>query len=127
MSDERPVGVLISRHAVIRFTERWPDFPGDPADHMHYEMHDALREGRRASNRPRWTVVWSRKKTRSEGTVRFMWNRELTRCYVALKKKQGSRREEFKQAWFVVTVLGRIDTDEDQLAVRRGDTIRRAS
>lgn len=122
MTDAKPLGVIVTAHARDRLRERFPAITTlSPNGFITREIHDAVGAFRRSPSIPAWTESPTRVYYGGSGTgtVRYVWNEAETRCY-PIRRASGSedRRDEFRETWFVMTVLPRM-TDAEIEAARQ--------
>lgn len=99
---DRPL-ISITRHARQQASRRHVDFWKERGvDGIYAEVAQALKEGRKAKTVPRWAVIASKRSKGKLGTTRYVWNPELTRCYVLIAGRLLRNRG---ASWVVVTVL----------------------
>jgi hypothetical protein len=94
MSAQLPV--VLTRHAAERLEARGHGVRFPDAVTARLEIGAAFRDGRVATRQPGFLGPRLRRSSRTEGTVRFVWPADETRCYV-VKRERGS--------WVVLTVL----------------------
>jgi hypothetical protein len=115
------VGLIVSRHATDALRRRDPEFAGRSRDliaSVCYEVHEALRQGRLAAHRPRWTRQRGgplRRRDEKARAIRFACNADDTHCYVLIpaRKSQQPRNAEFSKTWVVMSVLVRRDEERE--------------
>lgn len=80
------VTVNVTFHAVRRARERFGRWvtSGD----VKLDVHDALREGRYSSHRPRWIPPFRRGRKQGPQAFRFVWTEDQQRVYVVIKRSK---------------------------------------
>jgi hypothetical protein len=97
--------ISITRHAIEQAQTRHGDFWRERGvDGIYHEVLHALLDGRKAKTVPRWAVIVDRrsKGKRNAGTHWYVWNAELTRCYVVVRSHSSRHGG---PAYHVITVL----------------------
>lgn len=121
MTDEREVGIVVSRHAADRWRERHPEahLHRDAVAAIFHLVQTAIREGRVAKRKPAWSQFVARRT--GDDRNRYCWTEDEQVAFVLSPLRRSAlpeRDARYRKRWLVVTCLPRQDADEMGTAKR---------
>ena len=116
MTEEREIGIIVSRHASDRWRERHPEahLHRDAVAAIFHLVQAALAAGRVSKRKPVWSQFVSK---RGGPRNRYCWTEDEQVAFVLgpprdRSPEQQQRSREFRRRWVVITVLPRQDAED---------------